>query len=257
MRITRRQLRRIILEAISDAPEGGIPVKGGLPTRDYPEAVMILDAKELTSALGVTSRYKDLPQYIWKDATSGILGSDLYMTGDLTNGAGDPYTYRKSGSKYRVISGPDPKAIGKTFSLSPAPSVEVVSPKTKMTTRKIDISNITLGEYKKFLTAKQQAVFEAWPIFKTNEEMLLRDFMKIKNLKELAINQVKKLQYIAKDENRQPGSFRAPASLINIYATQSPVEAAGATLDLIIDTIRTPELEAFYEEQNRSLSELQ
>jgi len=243
MRITRRQLRRIILEAITDAPEGGIPVKGGSPTIDYPEAVMISDAKELISALGVTSRYKERPQYIWKDATSGILESGLYLTGDLTKGAGDPYTYRKSGSKYRVISGPDPKVIGKTFSLSPPPSVEVVSPEPELAAKKESVLDMKLDDYYELLDVGQQPVFNRWAVFWRNREMKLRDFML--NSDEIIKTNIEDLRNVAKavQAGEQPSSsFRAPTVLIPFYAAGPNRKSVEATMEVVRSIIDTPQL---------------
>ena len=99
---------------------------------DNPEALAIMpeDRKRLEVTLRVQpgSKYYGKTHFIWSGSKVGAPDM-FYLIGSFTNGNGDPFTYEKvSGNKYRVISGPVSKTIGKTFSLNPAPAVPVKLP---------------------------------------------------------------------------------------------------------------------------------
>lgn len=104
-----------------------------MKSTDNPDAFQIFpeDRKKLEITLRVPSgsKYYGKPHFIWKESQVGA-SDKLYQVGSLTNGNGDPFTYEKvAGNKFRVISGPASKAIGKTFTLSPAPEEKVLLPK--------------------------------------------------------------------------------------------------------------------------------
>ena len=104
-----------------------------MKSTDNPDAFQIFpeDRKKLEITLRVPSgsKYYGKPHFIWKESQVGA-SDKLYQVGSLTNGNGDPFTYEKvAGNKFRVVSGPVSKAIGKTFTLSPAPEEKVLLPK--------------------------------------------------------------------------------------------------------------------------------
>jgi hypothetical protein len=110
---------------------GAVRASTAMKSKDNPNALQILPddrAKiEVTLTVAKGSKYYGKPHFIWSESKFGTGASDkLYVIGSLTNGNGDPFTYEKvSGNKYRVISGPVSKTIGKTFTLDPVPTVPV------------------------------------------------------------------------------------------------------------------------------------
>ena len=131
MRLTRRQLRRIISESIYngrmneevgkylgfdevDAHPKALKFKSapGGPLADLQKKI-----KEKVGAKISLDKYylaKDFYETYKSKGVPGLLG----MTGPSLgiSGKGDPYTYKPmGGGKYKVISGPNPKAIGKVF----------------------------------------------------------------------------------------------------------------------------------------------
>ena len=256
MRIKRKILRKIILEAITTTRQGTIAVKGMMPTKQYPEAIMVTleDTKKLIKALSVTSKYKTKPQYIWKDSKAGA-SEKLYTVGELTNGNGDPFTYNKEGNKYRVISGPEPKTIGKFFTMDPPPSINTANLETEDTevSARQNVLDMTMEEYSKFLNPKQKNIFDNWPIFSTNANKTVFDWFTnyaeiirkdMEGQKEAAI-------HVKKNPKKNAGVFRAPITLINAYVkgpgNQEAFEEASKTA---LDSITTDELLSFLKEED-------
>ena len=250
MKLKKRLLKKIILEAITDLSAEGVAVKGMMPTSQYPDAVMIAlkDTKKLVKILGVTSKYKTKPQYVWKDSKIGA-SEKLYSVGDLTNGNGDPFTYRKAGNKFRVISGPEPKTIGKTFSLSPPPAVPVsdVEDSDEQQARKPEnILEMSLGDYaRNYLSTDQQRIFNKWPVFSRHKDKSVMDWFSndAQILKDsFAINQ--EVAQRIQSGDLQPGALRAPTNLIDAYAKgPEDQEALDAVYQTARDVIVTKELE--------------
>lgn len=136
MKLTRRHVRKIIMEAISKST-GGLSVIG-LPDSTHPsnsQAVKIEDTSrdKIVKALGVTSTSGKGAHYVWsknvnpyfKDPASDTQKLEIesepskrviYSVGAVTSGTGDPFTFDKvSDGRYRVISGPVAKSIGKIY----------------------------------------------------------------------------------------------------------------------------------------------
>jgi hypothetical protein len=255
MRIKRKILRKIILEAITTTRQGTIAVKGMMPTKQYPEAVMVTleDTKKLIKALSVTSKYKTKPQYIWKDSKAGA-SEELYTVGELTNGNGDPFTYNKEGNKYRVISGPEPKTIGKLFTMDPPPSINtdnLEAGATEVSARQ-NVLDMTMEEYREFLNPNQKNIFDNWPIFATNAKKTVLDWFS--NDAEIIRKDMEDGQAAAiyvKEHPKKAGVFRAPIDLIDAYAKgpddQGAFEEVSKTA---LDSIMTDELRSSLEEED-------
>jgi len=153
MKITRRQIRKVIKEALAHEV-GTIYVVADKKevASDNASAIKVSDISQekLISKLGITSAKGKNPHYVWTQSEfptmrniSSILPTldispedalgetrSIYEIGKFTSGRGDPFTFDKiSNGKYRVISGPISKSIGKIYSipdenLSPSPEVE-------------------------------------------------------------------------------------------------------------------------------------
>jgi len=220
MKLNRTQIRRIILEELTSSSPP-IAIKGLKPTNEFPDAVLVapIDAKNLISKLKVSSKYKTSLQYVWKDSKVGIADANLYNIGELTNGNGDPFTYNKVGSKFRVISGPMPKTIGKIFSLSPEPSVKTLDlMQTPAQAESKDILGMKLHEYTNLLSPEKKNIFNQWGIFSTNLNMTVSEWLS--NDKKIIKKHMLDFQNIAsdvKDKKSQSGAFRAPINLIDAY----------------------------------------
>lgn len=255
MRIKRKILRKIILEAITATRQGTIAVKGMMPTRQHPEAIMVTleDTKKLIKALSVTSKYKTKPQYIWKDSKVGA-SEKLYMIGELTNGNGDPFTYNKEGNKYRVISGPVPKTIGKLFTMDPPPSLStdnLEAGDTEVSARQ-NVLEMSLGDYaENYLSPDQQRIFNSWPVFSRHKDKSVIDWFS--NDAQILKDSFETNQEVAQriqSGTLQPGALRAPTNLIDAYAKGSgDTEALEAVYQTARDVIVTKELEDALEEQ--------
>lgn len=254
MRIKRKFLKRIILEAMTGSTQGGLAVKGMMPTSQHPDAVMVAleDTKKLIRILGVTSGYKTKPQYIWKDSKVGA-SEKLYAVGELTNGNGDPFTYNKEGNKYRVISGPEPKTIGKVFSLSPPPSVEVEdtedseSLQTKFAESLLEIS---MEDYANlYLTPEQLNVFNSWPIFSMHKNLSVQEwFSRDKEIIRKAVENGQAAAQRIRSGEAQPGALRAPVNLIDAYAAgPDDQQAMERVYQTARETIITDELKKEFE----------
>lgn len=133
-----------------------------MKSSDNPDAFQILpeDRKKLEVTLRVPaeSKYYGKPHFIWKESQTGA-SDKLYNIGSLTTGNGDPFTYEKvSGNKFRVISGPVSKTIGKTFTLSPAPKTKVELPKPD--TGETDLAREDDGSEETILDSSALEVFK-------------------------------------------------------------------------------------------------
>ena len=140
MKTTRRQIKKIIKEAISHEI-GKIYVvadkKDVAP--DNSSALKVSDNSQakLINKLGVTSSKGKKPHYVWAQSEFPLMRTSqslkalgispeesrgetrsIYKLGEFTSGRGDPFTFDKiSNGKYRVISGPTSKSIGKIYSI--------------------------------------------------------------------------------------------------------------------------------------------
>ena len=126
MRITRLQLKQIILESLKNenikkTSAQDLTVKG-MGTTSQGEAVPVMQG-ELEKVKDILSLSRDLQSYfVWKDSNTSLDG--LYKLGVFVGSKGDPYTYDKlSGSSYRVISGPKAAPVGKIFTMKKEPIV--------------------------------------------------------------------------------------------------------------------------------------
>lgn len=257
MKIKRKLLKKIILEALTSSTERGMAVKGMMPTSRYPDAVMVSleDTKKLISVLGVTSKYKTKPQYVWKDAA--LPAGDLYGVGELTNGNGDPYTYSKVGSKYRVVTGPEAKTIGKVFSMDPPPQEQVlevpeVSADEPMA-RPVNVLDMSMKDYANlYLQPEQLRIFNVWPIFSQNKDMTVQTWLsKDKEIIRDAVNFSQATAQRIQQGEAAVGGLRAPASLVNAYAAGSDNEEAMRLIyKTALDTIITDELKTAVEEMS-------
>lgn len=230
MKIKLKNLKRIIVEALTKV-EPQLSVIGKFPTKEYPDAVLIgpEDTKRIIQSLKVSLKYKTKLQYVWKESKAGLSDS-IYSIGDLTNGNGDPFTYKKiSGNKYRVISGPVPKTIGKVFNLSPEPAVPVdlksesedqSTPNSRKNSEPASILSMKLKEYaKKYLDPNKQEIFNKWNLLYANREKTLKEYAS--NHRELIKNEIRRLNEIAIEvikNSNAISTFRAPAELLEYYA---------------------------------------
>lgn len=133
-----------------------------MKSSDNANAFQILpdDRKKLEITLRVPSgsKYYGKPHFIWKESQTGA-SDKLYNIGSLTTGNGDPFTYEKvSGNKYRVITGPVSKTIGKIFTLSPPPKTKVELPKPD--TDETDLAREDDGSIETILDSSALAVFK-------------------------------------------------------------------------------------------------
>ena len=133
MKLSRRQLRRLINEAINlhegrEQIDTSTPAVRcvGMPTRNNSKAKMI-DSEytvAVIDSLKAGSTYKKKPYYILCTGENSLMGTDFAFLG--THGeTGDPYTYNHiSGDRYQVISGPDPKPIGRNITIPEEKEIE-------------------------------------------------------------------------------------------------------------------------------------
>ncbi|GEM_PF-4013303 len=255
MRVKRKILRQIILEAITSTRQGAIAVKGTMASRQYPEAIIVAleDTKKLIKALSVTSKYKTKPQYVWKGSKIGA-SEKLYAVGELTNGNGDPFTYNKEGNKYRVVSGPEPKTIGKIFTMDPPPALStdnLEAGDTEVSARQ-DVLKMSLGDYaENYLSTDQQRIFNNWPIFSRHKNKSVLEWFS--NDEEIIKDSFKINQEVAQriqSGTLQPGALRAPTNLIDAYAKGLEDQDALATVyQTARDVIFTKELKDALREQ--------
>lgn len=126
MKITRLQLRKLIIESMLNEDSKFL---GFDEVADNPEALKFKSApggpledlqKKMKEKVGANislDKYYLAKEFYETYTSKGVPGL-LGMTGKSLgiSGKGDPYTYKSMGNgKYKVISGPDPKAIGKVF----------------------------------------------------------------------------------------------------------------------------------------------
>lgn len=129
MKLTKRQLKNLIIESLLNEQEGG-KFLGFDEVEKHPKALKFktpfpAPAKEMFDRLKralsaakldpenyyLAKEYYDTYISTGKPGTFGATGPSLGISGK-----GDPYTYKPlSSGKVLVVSGPNPKAVGKTF----------------------------------------------------------------------------------------------------------------------------------------------
>lgn len=231
-----------------------------MKSSDNPSAFQILpdDRKKLEITLRVPSgsKYYGKPHFIWSEANVGA-SDKLYNIGSLTTGNGDPFTYEKvSGSKYRVISGPVSKTIGKTFTLSPPPKNKVQLPKDESDVGETDLAREDDGSVETILDSSALEVFNEaadryeqagldgmariirnWPL--TNRSLVKPEYSLGEYLKliERLINQnLEPSSAVAKQVKagkKEKNVFTPPQNLLDAYAD----EDVGPIATFIIDEI--------------------
>ena len=129
MKLTKRQLTQIITEALlieqedkkflgfDEVPGNPKALKFKTPMPGPIKKVFEKLKKELSAAKLDPENYYLAKSYYDKyisKGTPGVFGATGPSLG--ISGKGDPYTYKPlSGGKILVVSGPNPKAVGKTF----------------------------------------------------------------------------------------------------------------------------------------------
>jgi hypothetical protein len=220
-----------------------VRASAAMKSADNADAFQILpdDRKKLEVTLRVPteSKYYGKPHFIWKESQTGA-SDKLYNIGSLTTGNGDPFTYEKvSGNKYRVVSGPVSKAIGKTFALSPPPKNKVELPKPD--TGETDLAREDDGSEETILDSSALEVFKDaadrfdtagmsdmsriiknWSL--TNETLVKREYSLgeyLENIERLISQNLEPSSSVAKEvkaRKKSPNAFTPPQNLLDSYA---------------------------------------
>jgi len=231
-----------------------------MKSSDNPDAFQILpeDRKKLEVTLRVptNSKYYGKPHFIWRESQVGA-SDKLYNVGSLTNGNGDPFTYEKvSGNKYRVISGPVSKTIGKTFTLSPAPEVKVKLPKPAPDLGETDLAREDDGSEETILDSSALEVFKEaaalyntagrddmskiimnWPL--TNQTLVKPQYSLgeyLQNIERFVSQHMEPSSTVAKEVKSgkaNPSAFTPPQNLLDAYASDNP----GPVITFILNDI--------------------
>lgn len=214
-----------------------------MKSSDNADAFQILpdDRKKLEITLRVPSgsKYYGKPHFIWKESQTGA-SDKLYNIGSLTTGNGDPFTYEKvSGNKYRVITGPVSKTIGKTFTLSPPPKTKVELPKpdtgetdlareddgsveTILDSSALEVFKDAADKYKTSGEDQMARIIRNWSL--TNEALVKPEYSlgEYLQLIERLINQnLEPSSSVAKEikaGKKSPNTFTPPQNLLDAYA---------------------------------------
>lgn len=215
-----------------------------MKSADNADAFQILpdDRKKLEITLRVPSgsKYYGKPHFIWKESQIGA-SDKLYNIGSLTTGNGDPFTYEKiSGNKYRVISGPVSKTIGKTFALSTPPKTKVELPKpdmgetdlareddgsveTILDSSALEVFKDAADRYKTAGEDQMARIIRNWSL--TNEALVKPEYSLGEYLKliERLINQNLEPSNATAREvkagKKSPNAFTPPQNLLDAYAS--------------------------------------
>ena len=220
-----------------------VRASAAMKSADNADAFQILpdDRKKLEVTLRVPteSKYYGKPHFIWKESQTGA-SDKLYNIGSLTTGNGDPFTYEKvSGNKYRVVSGPVSKAIGKTFALSTPPKTKVELPKPDV--GETDLAREDDGSVETILDSSALEVFKDaadrfdtagmsdmsriiknWSL--TNETLVKREYSLgeyLENIERLISQNLEPSSSVAKEvkaRKKSPNAFTPPQNLLDSYA---------------------------------------
>lgn len=214
-----------------------------MKSTDNANALQILpdDRKKLEVTLRVPteSKHYGKPHFIWKESQTGA-SDKLYNIGSLTTGNGDPFTYEKvSGNKFRVVSGPVSKTIGKTFTLSPPPKTKVELPKPD--TGETDLAREDDGSEETILDSSALEVFKDaadrfdtagmsdisriiknWSL--TNETLVKREYSLgeyLENIERLISQNLEPSSSVAREvkaRKKPANAFTPPQNLLDSYA---------------------------------------
>lgn len=253
-----------------------------MKSTDNPDAFQIFpeDRKKLEITLRVPSgsKYYGKPHFIWKESQVGA-SDKLYQVGSLTNGNGDPFTYEKvAGSKYRVISGPVSKTIGKTFTLSPAPEEKVLLPKPKpepnvgetevareddgsvetiLDSSALEVLKDSAERYEQAGMNEMTKIIRNWPL--TNETLVKPEYSlgEYLELIERLVNQNMQTSIEAAKEvqsgRKKPGVFTPPQNLLDAYANENPVPVVTFIINEILGDYVEDIQEAAKQTENRKI----
>lgn len=234
-----------------------------MKSADNPDAFQILpeDRKKLEVTLRVPagSKYYGKPHFIWKESQVGA-SDKLYNVGSFTNGNGDPFTYEKvSGNKFQVISGPVSKAIGKTFTLSPAPEVKVLLPKPKaepdvgetdlareddgsvetiLDSSALEVLKDSAERYEQAGMDEMTKIIRNWPL--TNETLVkpeysLGEYLEV--IERLVSQNMQASTEVAKEVKagrKKPSVFTPPQNLLDAYADENPAPVVSFIINDIL-----------------------
>ena len=233
MKITKRQLRQIVVKAINEGQDTQLATLYS-PPGDGSLDTLTTDQVEFEYGMYTGSKFKDVPYYISIDREQEL--------GEIQRN-GDPYTYTVAGSgKLKVVSGPakDSLAASKWMgALVQNPEDKSSLDKAQATTNILDM---TLEAYAdSYMRGNNKTIFNNWNLFAKHRQKTLRNFFtNIVNIVNSYIKDNETKAMAVRNGETTPGGAQIPGSVVHMILNKDIPSISNE----VRKTLKTQELDA-------------
>lgn len=234
MKITKRQLRQIVVKAINEGRDNQLATLYS-PPGDGSLDTLTTDQVKFEYGMYTGRKFKDVPYYISIDSEQEL--------GEIQR-SGDPYTYTTAGSgKMKVVSGPakDTLAARKWM------GALVQNPEDKTSSDKVqqpitNILDMSLEEYAdSYISGNNKTIFNNWNLFAKHRQKTLRIFFtNIVNIVNKYIKDYETRAMMVRTGKTTAGGAQIPASVVHMILNNDEPSIS----DQVRKTLKTKELDA-------------